>query len=209
MNITTGEIKTFLENLKSNSNIKLSQAELDTVPKNPSDIEYVRGRGTVHESLLIFYEQINGLIIQWEVTRHDDEELLGRTKILPFNKTIVNWEGVVFFKDTSADSLLRRFFIIDFFVDEAAVGFYATTEKRPNLFLFQFEDDPFDLKLDINGYVRMLIASSGFRYWQLVIKSIETGIENSISEKFKKSMPELFPGFSFESFEELYKSLKI
>jgi hypothetical protein len=209
MNVKEAEIKTFLESLKTNPKTRVVKAEIGTEPVNIADIEYVRGRGTVHESLLIFYEQINGLLIQWEADKADDEDMVGRTKILTFNNAITNWEGVVFFNDTPEGSLLRRFFLIDFFVDEAAVGFFATSEKKPNLFLYQFEGEPFNLKLDINGYIIMLIAAKGFRYWQLVIKSIITGNENSISLKFKKLMPDLFPGFSFTEFEGLYKTLKI
>lgn len=198
----------FIE-LKQNNNIVIKKLELNKQPAAYADMDYVKGRKTVNARFLQFYSECNGITINWQAKEDDNGEIAGKVNLLPFNQAIVNWKGVVYFDDTPENDLIRRFFIIDFFVDEACAGFYATAEQKPDMFYYPFEGEPFNLELDINGYSKMLVEAKGFRYWQLAIKELITGSENHNSKIFKQHMPQLFPDFNFEDFEQRFNSLRL
>jgi hypothetical protein len=200
--------KLFTE-LKQNNSIGIKKLELNKQPAADADIEYVKGRKTANTKFLQFYSECNGITIDWQAKKDDSGEVAGKVKLLPFNQAIVNWKGVVYFDDTPEDDLIRRFFIIDFFIDEACSGFYATTEQSPDIYYYPFEGEPFNLELDINGYVEMLIEAKGFRYWQLALKELITKSENHNSKIFKTHMPVLFPDFKFKDFEQKFNSLRL
>lgn len=195
--------------LKQNDNIVVKKLELNKQSAADADIDYVKGRKTVNNKILQFYGNRDGLIIDWHAKGDDTGEVAGKVKLLPFNQAIVNWKGVVYFDDTPENDPIRRFFIIDFFVDEACAGFYATAEQKPDIYYYPFEGEPFNLELNIDGYADMLIEAKGFRYWQLAIKELIVGSENHNSKIFKQHMPLLFPDFNFKDFKQRFNSLRL
>ena len=201
------KFKTLFSEIRENESIDIKALELNDYAANAPDLEYVEGRKTVDKLFIDLYKELNGVVIDWAAkeARHDD--VLGKAKILPFQESIVNWKGIVYFDDTPEDSIIRRFFPFDFFVDEACAGILATVEQKPNIYLYQFEGEPFDLKVDINGYCELLIEAKGFRYWQMMIKEILTGTENYNSKLVKEYLPQLFPEFSFKQFEDKFHTL--
>lgn len=147
--------------------------------------------------------------IYWSATTSPDPDVKGMAKILPLEQIIQDWEGVVYFEDTDADDPIRHFHPVDFFVDEACVGVYVGADAGPSLYFFDFSESPYRLDLDMEGYLRMLLLSRGFFYWQDAIRAFRSGEDNPQSERFKKYMPQLFPDFTYENFQRTYQRLRL
>ena len=123
--------------------------------------------------LFDFHHELNGLTIKWAAAENVPD-IAGAVKLLPFKEILRDWKGVVYFDFTPDIERMKTFHPLDFFVDEACVGAFLdeTKESDPSLHLYTFEDKPIRLNLNIDGYVRMLVLSKGFLYWQYALLEI-------------------------------------
>lgn len=162
------------------------------------------------QELLCLHGEMDGLTVLW--TSEDDPEILGAVKILPASEIFQDWEEVVYFDFTPEDDRIRYFRPIDFFADECSVGAYFnepdTTQVDTSVYLYRFEGEPVNLCLNMPGYLKMLVASKGFLYWQYAVLELLDGEENPTSQKFKQWMPQLFEDFSWDSYVSLYSEVR-
>lgn len=201
----------FASQLQKNKQLTVQKALFFNIGAKKADLEQVRKTGRVHEEVLKFYAQGNSWEITWTPKEATPEltELVGRVAILPFEKVFSNWEGVSFFSSTPADSLRRRFFPIDFFADEAAVGLVVTEEHKGQLYFSNFESDPIPLYINLNGYIQLCVAAKATIYWQYLLFELIEGEENPTSQRIKEHLPTLFSDFSFKAFSQLFNKLRI
>lgn len=197
--------------LKENKLIVVEKFELDDQPVSDSLLTAQRELSRIEPSVLDFYEVVNGLTIDWKPvdTKYVKQEMLGRTKVNPFLQVVTDWNGVVFFDSDAQDSERRTFFPLDFFIDEAAVGFNTKEASRKMLYLYQFEGDMIPLYVNFKSYLELLVYAKGCLYWQYLIREITEQKENVVSARIKQYLPQLFPDFSFEGFEKLFTRLRI
>jgi hypothetical protein len=154
------------------------------------------------------YNEMNGAALQWRPVGYEDKPwVCGKVNLLPAEQAAVDGKGLVWFDHTPADSILRHFKLLDFFADEAAVGFVEGGSDE--LFLYLFSGEPLPLKINAEGYCQLLAAAHGFFYWQQVLVAIQQGTDNQEQQDFKTYMPQLFPGFNFDQFVNLYQNLQL
>jgi hypothetical protein len=159
------------------------------------------------DAIQSFYRELNGLEIHWEHMDYpEDSSKSGRIRILRAEEIAPKGSRPVWFEFTPEDSPMRSFHIIDYFIDEAAVGFY---DNAPEMHFYEFESKTIPMGIDFNGYIQLLKESRGYFYWQRALLAIKNNKENTESKQFKENMPVLFPSFSFEEFKKLYDSLRI
>ncbi|UFH55827.1 hypothetical protein [Spirosoma sp. KNUC1025] len=201
----------FDEQLTKNNSLTVQKALFFNIAAKKADLAQVRKTGRVGDDVLNFYGQGNRWEVQWapNVPAPELEEIRGSINILPFENVFSNWEGVAFFKDTPADSIRRRFFVVDFFADEAAVGLVVTAEHKDQMYYSDFENDPKPLQINMDGYIQLCVAAKGTIYWPYLLFELIEGEENPVSERIKKHLPELFPDFSFDAFSTLFGKLRI
>ena len=161
-------------------------------------------------SIQSFYKKLSSFELAWKSNQFNDQlSLTGCAKILPVQEVDSDWKEVLWFDHTPADDPIRNFRILDFFVDEACVGFYEKGKGAPNLYFYDFEEQPVDLQVDMEGYIQLLCAARGFRYWPLVLVSFLEKKEITEAETFKTYMPQLFPDFSFDAFKTLFDKVRL
>lgn len=167
-------------------------------------------KGVMPSSVFDFHQDLNGLTIEWTTTA-EIPDVKGSVKILSLKDILKDWKGIVYFDFTDDTDRIKKFYPIDFFIDEACVGAFLNEidNQDCSLYLYGFGDEPINLNLDINGYIQMMVASKGFLYWQYSIIEILEGQENPVSQRFKEWMPKLFPNFNWQEYVNTCNQLKI
>ena len=156
-----------------------------------------------------YFSEMNGCTIHWRHFNFEDKpHVCGSVGLQSADKVARNGKGLIWFDHIPKDSALRHFRIVDFFVDEAAAGFFDN-DFHGEMHLYFFEGDPQPLGVDFEGYVKLLCEARGFFYWQQVLVAFQEGSENQESKDFKTYMPLIFRGFSFDDFAAMYDSLQI
>jgi hypothetical protein len=152
-----------------------------TVGKKPA----TRGVETLPPALRAYYSQANGFDMTWS---NDQPGPRGRIRILPLDDVLRDGKGLVWFDHSPPH--MRDFKLVDFFADEAAVGFF---EGRDELHLYEFAGAPTPLGIDFTRYAELLSQTRGYFYWQLaLIPSRRKGVEVS---ELAEALPQLFPDF--------------
>ena len=201
----------FEKEFKNNKSVVKEKFEINETPADASLIAVQKELNRIEPTVLNFYEAANGVEIKWTAVDSSmlDSEMLGRVKINPFLQVIKDWSGVVFFDKTPRDSEIRKFFPLDFFADEAVVGFCTKEGWRNMLYLYRFDDELVPLQVTFHSYLQLLIKAKGTFYWQYLILEIIQKKENEVSKRIKKYLSQLFPDFSFAAFEKLFNQLQI
>ena len=157
-----------------------------------------------------FYEQIKQVNINWTLPKYKKStNVCGKINILPAEKVFSDWEGIVWFKGIPETYHLKDFKVLDFFVNEACVGFYNIEGKTEELHYLYFEEEPVPLGINLEGYCQLLSLSYGFFYWQSAIVELITKEKSQESKDFKRYMPKLFSDFSYPQFVDVYNQVRI
>lgn len=164
--------------------------EIDNITKN-----------SIGNQLAEFFSSVNNWKQKWKTKGHLDIELEGSINILPIEEVLI---GDVDFLPEKYP-VMKAFTLLDFFYNEAAVGFYLDQPEK-GLFYFEFDANPQKLNLDFKGYLEMLRYTKGAAYWQ---KSIIEPIIDETSSAVIEKMNTLFPEITVKGFYELYNSLRI
>lgn len=157
-----------------------------------------------------YFKEVNGMDVHW---RHfdfqDKPNVCGKINLQKADKLGNLGKDIVWFNSTPIDSPLRKFKIIDFFADEASVGFFEGDKKSEIMYLFLFDDKPLPLNINFKGYIDLLREARGFFYWQQVLVAQLTKKENQESLDFQFFMPKIFPDFKFDSFLKKFQKVKV
>ncbi len=164
-----------------------------------------------------FYNWRNGFTVCWSPKNDDNPDIYGRINILKlenlFDDTIVKLDqpdGYTFNGNSSEKIQLKGVFRpLDYFADEACVGFFSDHGSLDELYYHDFGISFYSLKVDFEGYFKLLTKSYGYAYWPQVILNKEYNYGTDTTDRFKEDMPNLFPDFDYDKFIELYESVRI
>lgn len=201
----------FEEELRSNKLLDIVTVNYFNSPANSQQIDEIEKSGKIEKTVLDFYGVSDGFEISWQPTDTAlvENEIIGRVKVNPFQQVVRDWSGIVYFDDEPENTPRRKFFPIDFFIDEAAVGFCSLEGYRNMMYLYQFEADLISLYVNFKNYLRCMLVAKGCLYWQYLMLELIDRKENEVSARIKKFLPQLFPDFSFQSFEKLFNDVRI
>ena len=211
MNELVKKVKEFEKELTGNKLVIKEKFELADQPAQNAQISTQRSLNRIESSVLNFYDVANGIEIKWKAADTDmqQNEITGSVKINSFLQVVKDWNGVVFFDKDPVDSPVRKFFPLDFFADEAAVGFCTKGGWRNMLYLYQFEGELIPLYVDFKSYLQLMLEAKACFYWQYLIIELISNEENEVSRRIKKYLPDVFPGFSFTTFTKLFNDTRI
>lgn len=201
----------FEKELDGNKLIVKEKFELINQPADASQLAIQRELKRIEASVLDFYVIANGIEVKWGPVDPDlkGSDIVGRIKVNPFSQVVKDWSGVVFFDNDPADSPRRKFFPLDFFADEAAVGFSTMEGWRNMVYLYKFEGDLIPLYVNFESYLSLMVQARGCYYWQYLILEILEKQENVMSGRIKQYLPRLFQGFSFDAFQKSFNEVRI
>jgi hypothetical protein len=147
-----------------------------------------------------WYEEFSSLSFSWQSTLTGDFNLCGSCRLLSLAEICTSWLDYLYFEE---DSYLNEFFPIDIFTNESLVGLYKGSTK---LYLFDLEEEPDPLYIDLKDYTTFLAETGGFLYWQKMILSLKGKKETTESVRYAKNIPLLFNDHSRDTLKELYFS---
>ena len=194
----------FMEGLTKSESVKLERFMMPLKAKK-NYIDDAKKR-SFPNSIIAFYEQMDGLYIKWVSKKIKDSSVRGVVNIMPLQEVLKSWENVVYF---DKDDSMVNFVPIDFFEDEACVGAFIGENKSESLYFYRFRPEPINLKITLPAYYELVLNSKGFIYWQYAIIAEIEKKENPMSDIFKENMPKLFSEFDYDEFIALYNSLKM
>lgn len=167
----------------------------------------------IPESLRRFYQELSHTHIKWETREAmlNESKLFGCINLLKAEQVLSDWEGIVYFKSLPHYDWMQKFKVVDFFADEACVGFIQSENNLDYMeYLDLGENETQPLSLTFEGYYELMIAARGFLYWQRAILHIRNGGGYEVDiDRFKTYMPQIFPDFKWEEFVALYERVKI
>jgi len=175
------------------------------------DLELMKS-SAVPSIIIEFYELHDGIQFKWTSTENEsiggDINISKHIWLLSDDQSLIDQCDM----DSQMDERLRHFRLWDVPTMNTMVGFYHNTEtgfSKSLYFYTQGATFAKSIELDVEGYLTMAVEAAGFYYWQQVLIDIRTNSESPETKKFKEWMPKLFPDFSWDTFTELYESLRI
>ncbi|WMX13415.1 MULTISPECIES: hypothetical protein [unclassified Aureispira] len=163
--------------------------------------EFIKANG-----LETLYSSLTELRLHWK--HRDKREIQGTFHFYPVNRLMINWDEDFGGHDWAPN--MKGFRPLDMFYESnGCVGFFVDRPDKTGLYLHAFESNVEPLNVDLEGYLKLLIVSKGFSWWQIVLVSHIKGTHEAGLTQFRESMPELFSNFDFDKFIELYESVRI
>lgn len=160
--------------------------------------------GQFDQRLYEFYIGIQDWIVRWKFKESFTQAsigLKGSVNILPV-EDVLNWKAWDLMPNEFPQ--MENFTILDYFYNEAAVGFYLGAPEK-GLYYFEFDADPKPLNLDFKGYLEMIKYTKGASYWQLGCIEPIVRTTNKAIEKLNQ----IDPSITVEGFYKLYDSVRI
>ncbi|MBW1296368.1 hypothetical protein [Aquimarina litoralis] len=197
-------------------NKKTSVKDRNSLTKTDQD-QISEFESKIPSSIMNFYRYRNGFLWGWIKSNNENPEIFGRINILElkhlFDDTVItlnqSYDYTFNGKSNEKIKLNGVFRPLDYFTDEACVGFFSDYNSKNELYYHDFGASFYSLKVDFEGYFKLLTKSYGYAYWQQVILNKEYNYGTDTMERFKEDMPNLFPDFDFNEFLKLYESVKI
>ena len=194
-----------LNPISDNKNLKISDVKYEPTKGDYSDFEY---KFMKKHKLGFFYESLELLKLYWKTFDKYEIQVEGSFDINPIQKVMFNWDDDLGGNDWAPD--MKGFRPLDMFYDsDGFVGFYVEREDKKGLYLVHSDSSVSPLHIDFEGYLKLLIMSKGFGWWQNALVEISTGAHQPNVDSFKENMPKIFPEFNYEEFKNLYESLRI
>jgi len=142
------------------------------------------------EQLLAFCNLFNGALYAWQSKPESaGRPCRGKLHLQRLQDVYADWEGTVYFANRlEADGhRLRDFKVLDFFADEAGVGFYHDAAQDRELYLYVFQEyGPLPLGVDFDGYLQLLSHSLAHSHWPYLLAEL--------AEHFATRPAQPFPG---------------
>jgi hypothetical protein len=134
-----------------------------------------------------------------------DDDIIGKEEILAIErlgKDPCNPE-----KDAPDELPLRSFYFVDSVQPEWQVGIFCGEHAGDSLYLLEGASCYY-LGLNMEGYVKMLIATRGFNHWQFALWQYRNKDESVDSlDVMKEHLARLFPEVKMDEVFALYDSL--
>lgn len=148
----------------------------------------------------------NNCKFEWQDV--NDSNIIGTTNILAIDDIIESTADYSHLVDE--DESFKHFHIVDLVRPEIIVGIFSGDYATNSLYLEESDGIAQYLGLDMEGYIKMLIATKGFYCWQFALMQYKSGKETitALSE-MKEHLPRLFPEVNINEVFALYDSLYI
>ena len=148
------------------------------------------------------YGLFDCFVLEWEsvLSEHKHQGYTGKINI----QDIVSLYGKHW-------QLSDNIFVFDYYVEES-FAFFGKGPDNVSIRNWSGDEDECHLNLDTIGYLRMAIATKGFRLWQhMVISFRKNEVESCpICKDYIDMMPELFDTYlSIDELKILYSKVKI
>ncbi len=154
--------------------------------------------------------KVNNCSFEWVDLKNAD--IIGKAKILSIEKIIDAWvideDDIAF--DEEEDGHLLNFRVVDRVQEEWCVGIFIGENASNSLYFYEWDGTPYYLGLDMEGYIKMLIATRGFNLWQKALIQYRKGEATTTAlANMKEHLPRLFPEVNIDEVFALYDSLYI
>jgi hypothetical protein len=153
--------------------------------------------------------KVNNCMFEWVDPNNAD--IIGKAKILSIDRIIDSY--VITKDDDDFDSNEKHwldFKIVDQVQEEWCVGIFCGKNATNSLYFYEWDGIPYYLGLDMEGYIKMLIATRGFNLWQRALLQYKKGVATTTAlTVMKEHLPRLFPEINIDEVFALYDSLYI
>lgn len=152
-----------------------------------------------------FYALFNGFRLKWRF----QGDLVGGVNFLPaehlYDATGQNLSSgeTDWFIDDQPVKLKGIYHPLEFFTDEASVGFMSTT-KSGELYYYDSGAVFYSLNIDLTGYCRMLDHTYGLLRWPRLLLGLRDIAFQDTVDSFVKDIQTVNPHFNLANFKELY-----
>lgn len=187
--------RALVEELRQSPAVEVEQARMTFYA--PHEVRAAALAAGVPSSVHRYYHSTDGFELSWTAVDQEDPDVLGTVRILPLRQVVQDWRGVVHFEGEATDSELLHFKPLDTFTNETCAGVFTTAVDDESLYIYDFEDEPVRLDLDVFGYTEMLYTARGFFYWPHAVIAAKGIRDTREADRFRTAMPALFPDFSW------------
>jgi hypothetical protein len=181
---------------------------IESVPEEIRDYGAIFEDGEIALSILKFYARFNGFSCKWH-SKWEEADVSGTANFLKFERVLVDWKGTIYPDNTAPSARIVSFHPIDFFHDNACVGFYKGADKNESLYFYDFVHEPKNLQLNVDGYLQLLVYVRAFRYWPYLILEILHNERSPTGEFIRENMVHLFDDFDMETFKRMYSENRL
>jgi hypothetical protein len=149
--------------------------------------------------------KVNNCQFEW----HDvnNSNILGTTNILEIKGIIESTADYTHL--VNEDEAFKHFHIVDLVRPEIVIGVFSGDYATNSLYLEESDGIAQYLGLDMEGYIKMLIATKGFYCWQFALLEYKSCKEGHSVKQLKEHLPRLFPEVNINEVFALYDSLYI
>lgn len=171
----------------------------------PSQIALLK-KSKFKQSFIDGIMQVNNCEFEWNDP--NDIDICGSAKILPIDDIINSYVMKRTDSDYTDDNEhWLDFKIVDSVRPEWQVGIFCGKNATNSLYYIDGAT-PYYLGLNMEGYIKMLIATRGFISWQWALIDYKAGEERTTAlGELKEHLPRLFPEVRIEDVFALYDSL--
>ncbi len=142
----------------------------------------------ISEQILTFSKTFNGVLFTWKSRPESvGRPCQGKLHLQPLQDIYGDWQGIVYFDGhlAPAEPRLRHFKVLDFFADEAGVGFYHDEAQDRALHLYVFQEyGPLPLGVDFDGYLRLLSQSLAHSHWPYLLAELAAHVATEPDQPF-------------------------
>lgn len=189
--------------VKDGFGIRVVDADFD--PSEEPNLDALLKRKKFKQSFINGIMQVNNCRFEWVDPK--DEDIIGKAEILEMERLGKNPCNPEKGKDAPDELPLRSFYFVDSVQPEWQVGIFCGKHAGDSLYLLEGASCYY-LGLNIEGYVKMLIATRGFNHWQYALWQYRTKEESVDSlDVMKENLPRLFPEVKMKEVFALYDSL--
>jgi hypothetical protein len=137
----------------------------------------------------------------------NNTNILGTANILSIDGIIESTADYAHLVDEEPS--FGNFHIVDLVRPEIVIGIFSGDYATNSLYLEESDGIAQYLGLDMEGYIKMLIATKGFYCWQFALLDYKSGKEGHSLKQLKEHLPRLFPEVNINEVFALYDSLYI
>ena len=202
------KVRTLKKLLSENKKIELISFKIYEDPDRKKNLGLFFNNENIAEKIKIFYHQFDGFYCKWK-SLSNNADISGCANFLKSSQIMLDHKGLIYQDDIAPDARVRNFHPIDFFNDEACVGFYIGEDKNDSMYFYDLIHEPKNLQLDIQGYFELMIYMKAFRYWQYLMIEILMDDISAIGNIIRQHINELFPDVDLAVFKELYQKYRL
>lgn len=213
MNEIAKNISDFMMSFYENDKIKVEKT-IYNVNEDPAQIDLLKKK-KFKQSFIDTIIQVNDFSFIWEDVNglNENPYNAGFSNILPIKEICSNWK--LYNKEYHDEGYehLKHFYIVDTISPwkEWSVGIYAGKDASDSLYILD-NDETYYLGLNLEGYLKMLIATKGMTYWQKALYNYKYPILKLRllnDDIIQEQLPNLFPEVNMDEVFKLYDSLFI